>query len=478
MNPRNRGAIAGNPVLVGAVTTLVVIVGVFLAYNANNGLPFVPTYDVKANLPNASGLIRGNEVRLGGARIGIVSKIVSDYQPDGSVGAIVSLKLDKKASPLPIDSMVHVRPRSPLGLKYVEVTRGKSSKMFAPNATIDASGIREPVEIDDFFNMFDPPTRAGSEKNLFEYGNAFAGRGGDLNRTFSQLRPLVEKLEPVMRNLMDDQTGWVRFFPSLEQAAREAAPVAGINADLWVALDRTFSAWSSVRPQLQESISEGRLALETAIRELPAQAQFVNDNAELFRRWRPAFRHLASASVDLAPAFRTGTPALRKSTAFNERLVGTMDDLERFGTDPRIVPGLDRFATTARLLDPIFKFGTPIQTKCNYLTLFFRNLASVLSESDSIGTYLRAYVLALPQIPGSEAGPAATPANGPPGRDPADIGDSFLHSNPYPNTAAPGQTPECEAGNETYLPGRQVIGNQPGDQSLANEATTRKERGR
>ena len=30
--------------LIGAATTLVVIVAVFLAYNANNGLPFVPTY--------------------------------------------------------------------------------------------------------------------------------------------------------------------------------------------------------------------------------------------------------------------------------------------------------------------------------------------------------------------------------------------------------------------------------------------------
>ena len=37
-----RASIVANPVLVGAVTTLVVIVAVFLAYNANNGLPFVP----------------------------------------------------------------------------------------------------------------------------------------------------------------------------------------------------------------------------------------------------------------------------------------------------------------------------------------------------------------------------------------------------------------------------------------------------
>ena len=41
---RRRASIAANPMLIGAATMLVVIVAVFLAYNANNGLPFVPTY--------------------------------------------------------------------------------------------------------------------------------------------------------------------------------------------------------------------------------------------------------------------------------------------------------------------------------------------------------------------------------------------------------------------------------------------------
>ena len=59
---RGRGggaALAASPVLVGAVTVLVTIVAVFLSYNANSGLPFVPTYDLKANLPNAAQLVEG-----------------------------------------------------------------------------------------------------------------------------------------------------------------------------------------------------------------------------------------------------------------------------------------------------------------------------------------------------------------------------------------------------------------------------------
>ena len=50
---RRRGntSIAANPVLIGAATTLVVIVAVFLAYNANSGLPFIPTYDIQRRGP-------------------------------------------------------------------------------------------------------------------------------------------------------------------------------------------------------------------------------------------------------------------------------------------------------------------------------------------------------------------------------------------------------------------------------------------
>ena len=51
--------LTASPVLVGAVTVLVTIVAVFLSYNANSGLPFVPTYDLKAKLPNAANLVRG-----------------------------------------------------------------------------------------------------------------------------------------------------------------------------------------------------------------------------------------------------------------------------------------------------------------------------------------------------------------------------------------------------------------------------------
>ncbi len=75
MRGRRQPSVASKPVFIGAVTTLVVIAAVLLAYQANQGLPFVPTFELKVDTPDAARLVVGNEVREGGFRVGQVAKI-------------------------------------------------------------------------------------------------------------------------------------------------------------------------------------------------------------------------------------------------------------------------------------------------------------------------------------------------------------------------------------------------------------------
>ena len=102
-----------------------VVAAVFLSYNANKGLPFTPTYTLEAQLPSASNLAVGNEVLIGGARVGTVEAIEAERQrrrlehrPRRPEARAVG------APPLPKRLHVPLRPRSALGLKYVEITRG------------------------------------------------------------------------------------------------------------------------------------------------------------------------------------------------------------------------------------------------------------------------------------------------------------------------------------------------------------------
>ena len=50
--------------------------------------------------------------------------------------AVLDLKLDKAIEPLAVDSTLSVRPRSALGLKYVELIPGRAEKTFQDGDTI------------------------------------------------------------------------------------------------------------------------------------------------------------------------------------------------------------------------------------------------------------------------------------------------------------------------------------------------------
>jgi phospholipid/cholesterol/gamma-HCH transport system substrate-binding protein len=473
---RNRSGIQGvasSPIIVGAVTVLVVIVAVFLAYNANNGLPFVSTYNLKAQVPNADALVKGNEIRIGGARVGVVREVkpielpaeecgvntTSQELGAGCFAAELSLSLDKSAEPLPVDTTLMIRPKSPLGLKYVQLAPGDSSQSFEAGDTIKISAARpEPIDIDEFFSMFDEKTRLAIQRSQAGFGNALAGRGPQINNAFAALRRVVEKAQPALRTIVAPETNFGGFWRALEDFSATLAPVAETQASMFVALDRTFAAFARVsRPYIQETISKSPPFLESATADLPALRPFLDDSARFFAALRPGTKALAETSPTIASALQTGVPVLNASPKFNAQLEPTVDALLAFQSAPGVLTGLDLLIDFNNTLNPAIKFIAPAQTVCNYLTLTFRNLADAFSETNGVANWVGATSFEAPTGPNSEAGPAAAPANGPEVKN-------HLHYNPYPNTASPGQTEECEAGNEPYKAGKTVIGNSPGNQ--------------
>ncbi len=64
-------------------------------------------------------------------------------------------------------------------------------------------------------------------------------------------------------------------------------------------------------------------------------------------------------------------------------------------------------------LRPTLDYLAPTQTVCNYLTLWFRNISSLLSVGDHNGTWQRFIIVTTPQGPNNEGGPSSAPANGP-----------------------------------------------------------------
>lgn len=476
---RERSPLA-NPVLIGAVTVLVAIIAVFLAYNANSGLPFVPRYALRVDVRDASELTSGAEVHMaGGSLVGQVTSINPARDASGQPLAVLGLALNKSIQPLPADSTFKVRLKAAIGLKYLEITPGTSTHTLLDGATVPIDQTSTAVDLDQFLSMFNPPTRAGVVAATAGYGEGLASRGADLNNAIRAFLPLVTDLGPVARNLASRQTDLGGFFRGLESFSAAVAPVAQTQGSLYLNLDTTFRALASVAvPHLQNWISQTPPTLQTVIARSPTIRPFVTDTAALFADLRPGFATLPRSAPVLAQAFAAGTERLPGTyvgpRSLDRELTSLAQYLEGYGQTPSVQQGLDRLTLTASSLRSPLQFLTPVQASCNYVTLFLRNTANLLSDPLATGTRLRFNLVAIDDVPGEESGPSQTPYLTP-DTNPADA-HGPLHVDPYPNTDSPGQTPECSAGNEPYSGTQAVIGNPPGNVGLKTQTTSRSTR--
>src|SRR2546421_1132952 len=392
---RGTASIVASPVLVGAVTTLIVIVSVFLAYNANQGLPFVPTYNIKAQLPGGANLVPGNEVRIGGFRVGVIDTIGTArgvFQGPRRSTAAARLKLAKPAQPLSVDTGVLVRPRSALGLKYIQLTPGHSKQTLRPGDTIALKNVSQPVEFDDLLNTFDARTRQNSQDALFGFGDALAGRGPDINTAIQSLAPFFRYLAPVMANLSNPSTKLDQFFLQIGRASARVRPAAAVQAPLFADMADPFQANGSNPAALQATIAKGPPTEDAAIASFRVQRPFLVDFTDLSNRLRPAIDVLPTALPKLNSALRVGLPVVQASPTLNINTEKVFRALDKLALDPNTLLGIKDLSTLVRVAAPFFTYLAPFQTVCNFASYFTNGLGSHISEGTSNGTGQRVLV--------------------------------------------------------------------------------------
>jgi hypothetical protein len=195
---------------------------------------------------------------------------------------------------------------------------------------------------------------------------------------------------------------------------------------------------------------------------------------------RPSARSLRTVAQPLGHAFQVGGVNLKAATSLNTQLAESAQALQSFAQNPVVAAGLEDFAQTLQYGNPFIAGLAPAQAYCNYITLAFRNLASLQSENVGIGTLGRAAAVLAPSGPNNEGYPASAPANGPSIEhvfgSTTIIDNNHVHANPYPNVGGPGQPKVCEAANEGYEKGKAVAGNLPASLVSTNrEFTTREQ---
>jgi ABC-type transporter Mla subunit MlaD len=398
---------------------------------------------------NGANLVKGNEVRSGGSRIGVVSDMRPVRLQDGSTGAELTLELDKADGELPKDSTLRIRPRSALGLKYVEVTKGTSDESIGNGDTIPSSQASFATELDEVYEMFDEPTREAVQGNLEDWGDGFAARGQAVGRTLEELPPLMASLEPVMAMLAEPETDLDGFVTELSDAARILAPVSEQNAQLFTGMADTFEALGRDEQALKATIAKSPATMDSGVRSFRVQRPFLTDFTALGRDLSGATEELKGTLPPLNDAVRVGTPVQRRLPALSEEGAKTLAKLRELAEAPGTNAALRGVTATVTTLNPQLRFYGPYVTVCNFWNYFFTYLAEHFSEPDTTGSAQRALVNVTGRQEDSLGSMGADePANG---EGVIEGTPQYAQDQPYGAAVAPDGRADCEAGQRGFV---------------------------
>ena len=173
--------------IVGAVVAVVVIGGIGSAVTVGP-LKSKPVHAFSISFPTGDGLVPGSDVFEAGSKIGTISSIEPQAEADptftgaGSSGdrAIVTVSIEDDHWPLHDGLTAGIRPKSLLGEKYVDL-HDAGTRTYDTGRVLSAPADSVPVELDQFINSLDAPTRTAAKVLLDDLGAGIAGRGGDLN---------------------------------------------------------------------------------------------------------------------------------------------------------------------------------------------------------------------------------------------------------------------------------------------------------
>jgi virulence factor Mce-like protein len=442
-----------NPTLVGAMTVLAIVLAVYLAYSANQGLPFLPTRELKVDIASGANLVVGSDVDEGGTRIGELTGLQPvEIKQSGQVAAQLTLTLSRANGRVPINSTVTIGERSLLGEKFVELNKGSANKIFADGGTMPISQTAVPVQIDDVFNTFTPQTRTAIQGGLVGIGNTLAGRGEALSETLQNLPPLLGNLTPVATNLASPQTQLTRFFNNTDAFTSTVAPVSQVNAQLFTDMATTFAAISRVPRNLEQTIAESPSTLSVSTQSLRVQQPFLVDLARLGNDLTPATAELRAALPDINPALEAGAKTLGRTPILNRGLQHVMVSLKNLALNPGTNVALNGLTNTVQTLNPMLRYLGPYITVCNYFNYFWTYLADNVSEATAFGTAQRVLIKLANVLQPNNVGVigAASAADGG-GTDLGPLGgNEYLHNQPYGAAIDNQGNADCEVGQRGY----------------------------
>jgi phospholipid/cholesterol/gamma-HCH transport system substrate-binding protein len=354
-------------------------------------------YFVRAIFDNASTIVPGEDVKVAGVPVGIVS----DMDVTGDKKAAVTLQInDEKFTPFKDDAKCIIRLQGLIGERFVECEPGSaSSRQLATIRHGDGKGERllpvdqtsAPVDIDLINDIMRLPYRQRLAILLSELGVGLAGRGQDLNEVIHRANPALKETDDVLAILAEQNKTLVRLARDSDEALAPLAREREHFANFIQVANETGEATaerSGDQRRALELLPETLRKLRGLMVDLEGLADQGTPLLTDVNRSAPDLGRLIKAQGTLADASRESFPSLgdaldvgRPSLIQARPLI---QDLSKLGTE---------IGPTAKNLDELTKSLDETEG-IQRINDFLYYVTLSINGYDALGHYLRAGLIA------------------------------------------------------------------------------------
>ena len=378
---------------IAAIVLAIVVVAVILLRSGSG-------YEVKARFINASQLVKGNLVEVGGVSAGKVTAI--SLTDDGQ--AQVTLKIDGDYAPLRRGTIAAVRQTSLSGIanRYVDLLMGPGTGPTVPDGgTIDTQQTESAVDLDQVFHTLGPRTRAALKRDIQGFADTNAGRVQEANDAFRYLNPALSASSRLFSELDRNTPYFERFIVETSHLVTDAASRGNDLSGLVSNLATTSTAIASERPALSDAIARlpefMRKANTTFVNlrsTLDDLTPLVDSSKPVVHKLRPLMAQLRPLAQDAVPTVRDLSSTIRRPGASNDlvELVRAQPPVAHIALGPVDANGASRegaFPASIKALNgatPELAFGRPYAVD---LTGWFDDFSNS-GDYDALGSFSRA----------------------------------------------------------------------------------------
>jgi phospholipid/cholesterol/gamma-HCH transport system substrate-binding protein len=412
-------SVVGRIAALVALVAALVVVGILLLGGGDS-------YKVTAEFENASQLVGGEQVVVGGVPAGSVDDIA--LGDDGQ--ALVTFTVSDDYAPLPAETTATVRSYSLSGIanRQVQLTLppdGQETGDPIPDGGVmDQSQTVSEVDLDQIFNTLDDRTVANLKKVIRGLEVSYDGVGERANRGFRYLNPFLSTSRRVFAELTYDSRALERL---VVDASRLSGALAQRSPDI-SQLVENLNAMMGAIGRRKEALSAAIAGLPDFMRRFDTTAvnlratlddldPLVDASKPAAARLGPFFAELRAAAADAVPTVRDLRRIIRRKRPANDLVeltklqvplseiaVGPVEanGAERRGAFPESVAALEDSLPQLRF----FRAYTP------ELVGWFNDFggSGVFDANGGIGRFSVLLNAFTPTLPGNVPNPIPTPA--------------------------------------------------------------------